>query len=62
MGAANNINIEPKMIIYRKSAVLPANVSSSNLREYRAKKNIWKNRSRPNVDPKKKKLVNNRQN
>ena len=62
MGAANSINIEPNMIIYKKSPVCPANVSSSNLREYLAKKNIWKNKSRPNVEPKKKKFVNNRQN
>ena len=57
MGAANSINIDPKMIIYKKSPVFPANVSSSNRLQYRAKKNIWKNKSSPNVEPKKKKLT-----
>ena len=40
IGADNNIKQLPIIIIYKKSPVLPANVSSSNRRAYRDRKNI----------------------
>jgi hypothetical protein len=52
--------LAPNASIQKKSADFPRNVPSSSIRQYRARKNMWKTKSNPKA-PKKKKFVINRQ-